>query len=242
MKKIMVLAASITIATLPMHATQQPNEADAWRAKVFSHIYKTNHWRSEESHSGPGSTHAATRVLRSLLPGMVRALDIHTYLDAGCGDFNWMKEVDLGVDFYVGADIVDELIENNNKAYGTDNRCFLRLDITRDYLPHVDAVMCRDCLAHLSFADINLALRNFKRSGITYLIVSNYPYTVTNTDIRTGDFRVLNLQAAPFNFPPPLMVFQELSAEYSMKKARKHLSVWRLADIELLADIEPTVG
>jgi methyltransferase family protein len=236
MKKIMVLAVSITISTFHIHATQPEQGSDEWRAKVFTHIYKTNHWKSEESHSGPGSTRAATRVLRALLPGIIDALGIRTYLDAGCGDFNWMKEVDLGVDFYVGADIVDELIENNNLRYGTDNRCFLSLDITSDYLPHVDAIMCRDCLAHLSFADINRALRNFKRSGITYLIVSNYPYTVTNTDIRTGDFRVLNLQAAPFNFPQPLMVFQELSAEYSMKKARKQLSVWRLEDIKLAVD------
>jgi hypothetical protein len=38
-------------------------------------------------------------------------------LDIPCGDFNWMKLLNLGVD-YIGADIVGELIAENRRRFG----------------------------------------------------------------------------------------------------------------------------
>ena len=38
-------------------------------------------------------------------------------LDIPCGDFYWMKEVDLKDIEYIGADIVDELIKKNNDKF-----------------------------------------------------------------------------------------------------------------------------
>jgi FMN-dependent NADH-azoreductase len=63
---------------------------------------------------------------------------------------------------YVGADIVDELIQSNKRKY--PKHYFRVLDITQDELPKVDLMMVRDCLVHLSDADVKKALTNIKRS------------------------------------------------------------------------------
>lgn len=231
MKRLLLTIVLMNVITYANEATENP---DAWRTKAFTYIYKTNHWKDSESFSGPGSTMQSTKILRTLFPAIISALEIHILFDAGCGDFNWMKSLNLNLDLYIGADIVEELIDKNQVSYGNNTRCFLRLDITKDYLPQVDAIFCRDCLAHLSYADIMNALRNFKKSGITYLIASSFPKTVENkSDIRTGDYRPVNLQAAPFNFPEPIMSFEELSAEPAMKRQGKRLCVWRIDDLHI---------
>src|SRR5262249_7114385 len=113
-------------------------------------MYRTNGWFQSESISGPGSTLQATEHLRSVLREIIRDLGVSSLLDAGCGDFNWMKEVDLGEVEYIGVDVVaSEIIERNNQLYGAKNRHFMVKDITRDDLPKVDLILCRDCLPHL---------------------------------------------------------------------------------------------
>ena len=61
-------------------------------------------------------------------------------------------------------------------------------------LPKVDAILCRDCLAHISHADILASLHNFKRNGATYLIATHYPNIRKNmVDVGTGGFYPINL-------------------------------------------------
>lgn len=213
-------------------ALEVDKDPDAWRTRVFNHIYRTNHWKDEESVSGPGSSLQSTHVLRSVLPGVLRALQAHTLLDAGCGDFNWMRTLNLPLDFYIGVDIVAPLIDHNVVQFADDAHCFLCIDIAKEVVPCVEVIFCRDCLIHMSYVDIKAAIANFKKSGATYLIATHFPYLQKNNiDIRTGDFHPINLCAAPFNFPTPLMAFLEFSAEPAMKKMGKTMGVWRLADI-----------
>jgi len=174
----------------------------------------------------------STHVIRQVLPAIVRAINARVFLDAACGDFNWMKELDLGVERYIGSDIVADLIAENQRKYGDRIREFRCLDIVKDALPRSDVVLCRDCLAHLSYEDIVAAIGNIKASGATYLLASTFPRMIENNlDIRTGDFRPVNLQAAPFNFPVPIMYFEEVSAEDNMVYWKKTLCLWRLTDI-----------
>ena len=150
-----------------------------------------------------------------------------------------MKKLDLGVDRYIGADIVADLIVENQRKYGDYNHEFRCLDVAKDELPRADVVLCRDCLAHLSYEDIVSAIRNIKKSGAAYLLASTFPRMLENDiDIRTGDFRPVNLQAPPFNFPAPIMFFEEVSAEDNMVYWKKTLCLWRLDAIELLSEQE----
>ena len=68
-----------------------------------------------------------------------------------------MAEVDLGLVRYIGADFLPELIAENLRRYAAPNREFRELDLTAAPLPAADVLLCRDCLVHLSFADIQRA-------------------------------------------------------------------------------------
>jgi hypothetical protein len=59
----------------------------------FTQIYDKNLWRSYETRSGEGSEIHYTRKLRSWLIKKILTLKIKNFVDAPCGDFNWMKEV-----------------------------------------------------------------------------------------------------------------------------------------------------
>jgi len=138
-------------------------------AKIFETIYNKNYWDSKESVSGPGSSLKTTQRIREALPDLWKKYDIKIFLDVPCGDFNWMKEVDKSGIQYIGADIVKPLIDENKKKYGAHNINFTVLDITKDALPKVDMIFCKDCLQHLSNENVFKALRNFKNSGSKYL-------------------------------------------------------------------------
>src|ERR1700710_218255 len=84
-------------------------------SEVFTNIHDTNHWRSNDTISGPGSELAETEDIRLLLPPLIERLGVGTLLDAPCGDFYWMSKIDLGLCNYVGAEVVPKLVEENQE-------------------------------------------------------------------------------------------------------------------------------
>jgi hypothetical protein len=199
--------------------------------ETFGHIVLTGAWGDAESLSGVGSNLEQTRALRAALPGLLRDLGVRSLLDLPCGDFHWMRTVDLGVERYVGGDLVPELVARNQELYGAPGREFVRLDLLRGPLPAADAVFCRDCLVHLSHAQVADALRNVRASGATYLLTTTYPAQPRNRNIATGEWRPLNLQLAPFGFPPPLRLVNEESTESGGLYPDKSIGVWRVSDL-----------
>lgn len=197
-------------------------------ATVFSEIYQTNAWLDPESVSGRGSTLARTNVIRSHLPMLLQELNADSLIDAACGDFNWMRYVDLGSVKYVGVDIVPALIARNRQLYQTDQRTFAVQDITKDRLPNADVILCRDCLIHLSFKSTKAAISNFKKTSATYLLCTTHTTVTENIDCPDGSWRNINLLLPPFNFQQPVKSFVE-DAELG-----KCLGVWRLAEIRNL--------
>lgn len=170
-------------------------------------------------------------MLRDELPGLLKKLGVHTLLDLPCGDFNWMQQVDLTGIRYLGADIVTVLVERNNARFANENRRFLHLNLLTDPLPVCDLIFCRDCLVHLSFADVQAALANIKRSGATYLATTHFHDEPENTDILTGGWRPLNFFKAPFHFPEPVAEINEQCTEMGGAFADKCVVVWRVAEI-----------
>ena len=194
-------------------------------ATVFSEIHRTNAWRDPESVSGRGSTVARTKVITSQLPVLLQELNADSLIDAACGDFNWMRYVDLGSIKYTGVDIVPALVVRNRQLYQTDQRTFAVQDITKDRLPNADVILCRDCLIHLSFKSIKAAISNFKKTSATHLLCTTHSTVTENTDCADGSWRNINLRLPPFNFPQPVKLLIE-DGELS-----KCLGVWRLADL-----------
>lgn len=196
---------------------------------IFTDIYLRNGWGDFESVSGPGSNLSQTQIIREKLPDLIRKFSVKTFLDIPCGDFNWMQEVELDIDLYIGADIVDEIVEINNLKYRNEHRYFTKLDLTQNPLPAVDLVFCRDCLVHLSLLDILKSLTNLKNSQSKYLLTTTFTQIENNPDIVTGGWRPLNFQKKPFCFPEPLSMINENCPTEGFSD--KSLGLWKIADI-----------
>lgn len=63
--------------------------------EIFTSYKEIKFWQSKESVSGDGSELEVTKDLRIALEDLLNFLDIRTMLDIPCGDFNWMKAVNL---------------------------------------------------------------------------------------------------------------------------------------------------
>lgn len=200
---------------------------------VFTDIYHSGAWGDSESVSGPGSSVRAASSFRDEIPKMLRDLKARSLLDAPCGDFNWMKDLSLNVERYTGVDVVPELIERNRMNHSGPGRAFLNLDITKDRLPRADVILCRDCLVHFSRDDIFAAVRNFRKSRSRYLLATTFTGSREYIEISTGEWRPLNLQRAPFNFPPPIRLIDEKCTHTGGIYTDKTLGLWELAAINL---------
>jgi hypothetical protein len=197
----------------------------------FGEIFRKNIWGSEESASGVGSTIAATEAIRDELVSICEDFHVKSLLDAPCGDYGWMSSARLPLESYTGVDIVPELIERNQGTYSTAGVTFKVRDLTRDPLPQVDLILSRDCLVHLSFENALLVLANFRRSGSRYLLTTTFPEHGQNTDIQDGDWRLLNLQLAPFHFPEPLRIVNERCTEIDGAYSDKSLALWSMESL-----------
>lgn len=203
------------------------------RVETFRRIWRSNHWAGEDSVSGAGSGDDQTAVLRVALPALFARLGVRTLLDVPCGDWRWMAQVPLGDLDYIGGDLVAELVAGNRQRFGGPRRTFVELDLATSALPEADLLLCRDCLVHLSLADITRVLANLSRSRITWLLTTTFPAESDHRDIVTGDWRPLNLEAAPFAFPPPAELINEGCTEGGGRFADKSLGLWRVADLPL---------
>ncbi len=199
--------------------------------EVFTEVYVNGLWGIRESRSGTGSNLEQTKTIREQLPALIRDLGVRKLLDLPCGDFYWLKEVELGLDQYTGGDIVRELIEENRKRYKGPGRKFMVLDVIEDKIPKADLIFCRDCLMHFSFTDISSALDSIKKSGSTYFLTTTFRGRDENEDIDTGQWRPLNLQQPPFNFPEPINLINENCTLGNDLFADKCLGLWKLSDL-----------
>lgn len=165
------------------------------------------------------------------MPELLKKYQCRTIVDAPCGDFYWMKTLKLPVQGYIGIDIVEELIEINQKKYGNDFYSFQHLDITQEQIPQADLVFCRDCLVHLSYQQIFNTIKLLKASGSKYLLTTSFPMRSRNIDIKTESWRPLNLQKSPFNFPRPLAIINEKCTEAEGRFYDKSLILWEIASL-----------
>jgi len=200
---------------------------------LFTTIYTRNLWCNDESRSGEGSTLSYTKNLRSELPKLFKQFNITSMLDAPCGDFHWMRPImskhsDIQ---YIGADIVKPMIQSLQTTDTTDNQKFIHLDITKDPLPTVDLMMCRDCLFHFEQQLVGDFIRNFANSNIKYLLTTTYynDGTWDNVNLGTGGFHPIDLMSEPYNFDTD--VLYSIEDWHSHHKPRK-LSLWSLQQIK----------
>jgi hypothetical protein len=200
------------------------------RRAVWEGLHRVARDGRGESLSGPGSSLEQTVVLRRELPRLFEMLGIRVLLDAPCGDFHWLSRMQIAVD-YVGIDIVPDLVAQNQLRFpGYD---FRLADLATDQLPRSDLILCRDALVHCDHALAFEILRNFQRSGAEWLLTTTFVGRDDNHEIALGDWRPLNLERAPYNFPSPSRVIAECCSEGGDRYRDKALGLWRLSDLPL---------
>ena len=195
-------------------------DAAASRSK-FDEIATGNLWGSSESLSGAGSEIARTERYRKSLVEFIRDRGFRSMFDAPCGDLNWMNLAleKMHVE-YVGGDISPALVALNRERF--PNLEFVEFDITADPFPAADVWHCRDCLFHLSYRDVDLALRNFAKSEIPYALITNHRGLIRNVDIETGGWRYIDLRRTPFNLPAP----EAMLDDYAPGDLPRYVGLW----------------
>lgn len=198
--------------------------------EIFRDIYHLNAWGSAESRSGSGSTLAYTAKLRKELPEFLKMHDVRSMVDIPCGDFNWMRRVNLSGIQYTGLDVVPEIVANNQKKFAGSSRAFDLCDVLSERPPQADLIFCRDLLIHFSYSDALAALRNMVASGSTWLLTTTYRQG-RNRPESTGGFYRINLEEAPFSLSEPEAVLAD-GAGKSAPNGRV-LGLWKLGNMDL---------
>jgi hypothetical protein len=203
----------------------------------FELIYAENSWESNESSSGIGSEIKNTKEVLRALKQIISEFKIKSIIDVPCGDFNWMSSIDMSNIDYTGYDIVNSLIKKNNRKFKKANINFYHSDITSSELPKGDLMFMRDCLVHFSYEDIKKSIFRIKQSKSKYLMSTSFVDVKKNIDIYSADWRPINLEKEPFNFPKPIITFNEKCQEMDGIYADKSICLWKiekLPDISLL--------
>lgn len=166
---------------------------DTSAKQTFSNIYDTAMWGGG---SGFGSAPKFTHSYRDFLQDFLERENISSVVDYGCGDWQYARMMDWnGID-YLGMDIVQSVIEKNQKHFTSDNIQFQLGNLIEDPIPDADLVIVKDVLQHLSFEAINRALEKLAECPRVLLVNDYYP---VNVDCEIGDTRPINPVAAPFN-------------------------------------------
>lgn len=208
---------------------QRAVSSDKSVEKRFNNIYKLGLWDGKgQSKSGAGSTLEATENIRQMLPVFLNQVEAKSLIDLGCGDFYWMKEIQIPCK-YVGLDIVPDVIEENNKMYKKTKREFLYHDAINDPLPkNSDVVLCREVMFHLSFEHGIALLDKVIQSDARFFLTTTSDAANNNKNIRTGQFRNINLFKRPYNLPPCIDKWKDSSSV----SGDRYLAIWKVSDIK----------
>ena len=169
--------------------------------QAFENIYRSGEWINSYggTESGPGSSLNCSSEYLMFLSDFIIKNNIKSILDIGCGDFNLMKHFKFEGLNYLGIDLVDFIVENNNIKYGTSNIKFKCLDILNDHLDtsEYDLILIKDVLQHLNNDTIEKIINRLKFAK--NILITN-DYTNKNIDCTIGGYRPVNISILPFNF------------------------------------------
>lgn len=172
--------------------------------KVFTSIYDNAVWGRNakgEGFSGGGSLLKNSKRYMRFVQHFVKAHNVKTIVDAGCGDWEFSRYMDWNGARYLGYDVVASVIENNIKQFSKDNIRFIHANFLVEDLPKADLLLCKHVLQHLPNEDILAFIQQLKK--FKYCLITNevYPDTLSSdgVDIEIGGGHKIDLTLAPFN-------------------------------------------
>lgn len=194
--------------------------------QVFTRIWQNNEWGSGSQRSGSGSTYEATSILRPKLIELIDFLKIESLVDVGCGGCEWIGEITTPLQFYIGLEIVDDILDEIKNKFHDHPGCFFSSrDVILDKLPRSNAILIRDVMTHYPNYAVKAALNNIRESGANYMMMTHHP-SGYNEQITLGAWRPLNLCAEPFFLPPPRIFVSE-----DNQPDGKGLGIWHISSL-----------
>lgn len=150
--------------------------------------------------SGPGSTVDYTEKYRRFIEEYIRAHQIKSVVDFGCGDWQFSKLIDWGSVAYTGLEVVPSVVERLRAEHGTPQRSFCLVDQDDPYIPPADLVIAKDVLQHLPNGVILWLIPKLWSGKYLLLINDRDPNpSANNHDIAPGGYRTLDMSRAPFS-------------------------------------------
>lgn len=160
---------------------------------LFDVVYETNYWGSG---SGSGSNENLCQGYVAFLQEFFKTHHIKSIVDAGCGDWQFSKNIDFSGITYQGFDVASFVINANTPRYSKDNISFHLYDGDFSKLPSADLLICKDVLQHLPIAKIKEFITILPR--FKYALITNDIGTNNNTEILPTQGRTLDLREDPF--------------------------------------------
>ncbi len=162
--------------------------------QVFIDIYER-----EQANNPPGwgSVLRNTRSYILFLEAFMKANQIKSVLDLGCGDWSFSRFVQWDKTRYLGIDIVPKIIKTNRERFTSTTVSFLHANALDIELPKADLLLCKDMLMHLPNTDIITFAQKCK--NFKHCLITNNIGNVINEDKPVGDYRSIDLTAAPFH-------------------------------------------
>lgn len=181
----------------------------------FTNTYNNNKNVDQETVSGIGSKIKNAKELIDILPQILKEYNISSIFDIGCGDFNWMKNIETSNISYTGGEIVLDVVKSNKK-YENNNIKFLHFDITSDDVPKSDLIICRGVLSFYNKKTISNIINKIIKSKSLYILLTNFPDATKNK---------IDFLQMPYNFPQPLLTINE--------DINKNLSLWKISNLPI---------
>jgi SAM-dependent methyltransferase len=214
MSRWLALVAVFTIACREPSRTEQtvtpkvespPGPTTSKTGAAFDKIYRSATWGTNDGgvgNSGTGSTLASTAAYRVVLQQFLADNNIHSVVDAGCGDWEFSKSIDwTGID-YKGIDIVPSVVALDKQRYEAPNIHFAVGNIVDDELPPADLLISKHVLQHLPLKDVKKfldKLPKYKHVLITNGVDADTMSATNGKDIEPGDYRPLDITKPPFD-------------------------------------------
>jgi SAM-dependent methyltransferase len=200
MKKPVSIAAGLTAALALFYFAINVVNRQPSLTSTFNRIYAEGRWGKDvtgKGTSGFGSTLEITREYRAYIEDFMKKHAVRSVIDAGCGDWSFSSAMDWGDASYLGIDIASDVIETDRKKHEKAKIKFQVGDITED-LPAADLLISKDVLQHLSNELIHKFINNNLRKGKYKWVILTNDRSSENRDISTGEYRMIDLAAPPF--------------------------------------------
>ncbi|WP_394953714.1 methyltransferase [uncultured Helicobacter sp.] len=189
---------------------------------LFDVVYETNYWGSG---SGSGSNENLCRDYVAFLQEFFKTHNITSIVDAGCGDWQFSKNIDFSGITYQGFDVASFVINANTPRYSKDNISFHLYDGDFSKLPSADLLICKDVLQHLPIAKIKEFITILPR--FKYALITNDIGANNNTEILPTQGRTLDLREDPFNLDCSIVFEIQENCPKSWGIKSKPVMLWK---------------